>query len=163
MPGGVEVERKWLVSEAPAELLAVTPELIEQGYLTIGPGGGETRLRRRGGRCLLTVKSGAGLSRAEHEIDLTLQQFEALWPATEGARLVKRRRVFRGEDGAAIELDVYEGALSGLAVAEVEFDDPWGAESFVVPYWFGREVTDDPEYRNQRLALREDPPAPISP
>ena len=57
------------------------------------------------------------------------------------------------EDGHTIELDVYAGALSGLIVAEVEFDDPWGAESFVAPYWFGREVTDDPAYKNQRLAL----------
>ena len=52
-----------------------------------------------------------------------------------------------------IELDVYEGALSGLMVAEVEFDDPWGAEAFIAPYWFGREVTEDPAYRNQRLAV----------
>ena len=44
--------------------------------------------------------------------------------------------------------------LSGLIVAEVEFDDPWGATAFIAPYWFGREVTDDPAYRNQRLALR---------
>jgi CYTH domain-containing protein len=62
-----------------------------------------------------------------------------------------------------IELDVYGGELHGLIVAEVEFDDQMSAASFAAPYWFGREVTDDPEYKNQRLALREDPPAPMSP
>lgn len=159
---GVEIERKWLVREAPAEALAAPAELIEQGYLTIAGDGTETRLRRRGARCSLTVKSGSGLTRAEHEIELSAEQFEALWPATEGARLLKRRHLLRTEEGRVIELDVYAGALDGLMVAEVEFDDPWGAERFAAPYWFGPELTDDPDYRNQRLALRGMPPAPTS-
>jgi CYTH domain-containing protein len=70
--------------------------------------------------------------------------------------------VVHGEDGRLIELDVYEGALSGLMVAEVEFDDPWGATAYVAPYWFGPEVTDDPAYKNQRLAV-DGLPAPNSP
>jgi adenylate cyclase len=159
---GVEVERKWLVDQAPAEALAAPAERIDQGYLTIGAGGGETRVRRRGERFWLTVKSGHGLVRNESEVELTSEQFEALWPATEGARVEKVRHALRAEDGHLIELDVYAGALTGLTVAEVEFDDPWGAEAFVVPYWFGREVTADAAYRNQRLAL-DGLPAPGSP
>lgn len=159
---GVEVERKWLVPEPAADALAAPSERIEQGYLTIGADGAETRVRRRGERCFLTVKSGTGMSRAEHEVELRAEQFETLWPATAGARLLKRRHVLRTEEGHDIELDVYEGELAGLIVAEVEFDDPWGAESFAAPYWFGREVTDDPGYKNQRLAVRGVPPAPTS-
>ena len=161
MPGS-EVERKWVVDDAPEEALSAPSERIEQGYLTIGSDGGETRVRRRGERCYLTVKSGSGMTRAEHEVELSEEQFETLWPATEGARLVKRRHIIRAEDGHTIEFDVYEGELSGLMVAEVEFDDPWGATAFEVPYWFGREVTDDPAYKNQRLALAG-LPAPKSP
>jgi len=163
MPGGVEVERKWLVEQAPDEALAAPSELIEQGYLTIGSEGAETRVRRRGERCLLTVKSGSGVSRAEHEVELTREQFAALWPATESARLVKRRHVLEAQDGRVIELDVYEGRLSGLIVAEVEFDDPRGAEAFVAPDWFGREVTDEAAYKNQCLVRLDEPPAPTSP
>ena len=162
MPG-VEVERKWLVDEAPDEALSAPSERIEQGYLTIGTDGAETRVRRRGERCYLTVKAGTGLERAEHEIELSGAQFDALWPATDGARLVKRRHVLRADDGHTIEFDVYEGELRGLMVAEVEFDDPWGATAFVAPYWFGREVTDDPAYKNQRLAVAGGRPAPKSP
>jgi CYTH domain-containing protein len=161
MPG-VEIERKWLVTDAPAEVLDAPSERIEQGYLTIGSDGGETRARRRGERWFLTVKSGRGLVRGEHEVELTQAQFETLWPATEGRRLEKRRHLVQGEDGHQIELDVYEGALNGLMVAEVEFDDPWRATAFVPPYWFGREVTDDPAYKNQRLAV-DGRPAPTSP
>lgn len=160
---GVEIERKWLVPQAPDHVLQAPADRIEQGYLTIGADGAETRVRRRGERCTLTVKSGLGLTRAEHEVELTGAQFEALWPATEGARLVKRRHVLRTEEGRVIELDVYEGALGGLIVAEVEFDDPWAAESFAAPYWFGREVTDDAAYKNHRLATYGSPPAPTSP
>jgi len=159
---GLEVERKWLAPEAPDDALAAPSRRIEQGYLTVGEGGAETRVRRRGERCTLTVKSGIGLVRHEAEIELSEAQFTALWPATEGARVEKVRHTLRTEEGHLIELDVYDGALSGLIVAEVEFDDPWGAESFVAPYWFGREVTADPDYKNQRLALRGRP-APGSP
>jgi len=42
-----------------------------------------------------------------------------------GARVEKVRHTLRAEDGHLVELDVYDGALSGLIVAEVEFDDPW--------------------------------------
>jgi CYTH domain-containing protein len=162
---GAEVERKWLVPELPAEVLEGPPpaDAIRQGYLTIGDGGAETRVRRRGSQCTLTVKSGRGLVRQETEITISFEQFDELWPATEGARVEKQRYARRAEDGYVIELDVYGGALEGLIVAEVEFSDPWGAESFVAPYWFGREVTDDPEYKNQRLARRAEPPAPMSP
>lgn len=161
MPG-VEIERKWLVDEAPPQALAAPSERIEQGYLTIGQDGGETRLRRRGERCYLTTKSGSGLVRGEHEIELSEPQFEALWPATEPARLVKRRHIVRPAGGLTIELDVYEGGLSGLIVAEVEFGDQREAAAFVAPDWFGPEVTDDPAYKNQRLAV-DGRPAPRSP
>jgi adenylate cyclase len=162
MSGGVEVERKWLVSAPPAEALASPSDRIEQGYLTIGSDGGETRVRRRGERRFLTVKSGSGIVRAEHEVELTESQFETLWPASLGRRIEKRRHLIHGEGDHLIELDVYEGGLSGLIVAEVEFHDPWGATTFVAPYWFGLEVTDDPAYKNQRLAV-EGLPAPKSP
>ncbi len=159
---GVEVERRWLVQEAPSEALAGPAERIDQGYLTVGADGAETRVRRRGERCVLTVKSGSGMVRREHEIELSAAQFQALWPVTEGARVEKVRHVLHSDDGHLIEFDIYDGALAGLMIAEVEFDDPWAAEAFVAPYWFGHEVTAEPAYRNQNLALRG-LPAPGSP
>jgi CYTH domain-containing protein len=150
---GVEVERKWIVEKVPQEALSAPFTEIDQGYLTVGSGGAETRVRRRDDDFTLTVKSGSGLSRAEHETEISREQFEALWPATEGSRIRKRRHTLPASGGLEIELDVYGGSLEGLIVAEVEFGDPWAAESFEVPIWFGREVTDDSAYKNQRLAL----------
>jgi adenylate cyclase len=152
----VEVERKWLIAgleSLPENVVATTPDEIDQGYLTVGADGSETRVRRRAGRFTLTVKSGRGLVRSEAEVTLTAEQFEVLWAATEHARVEKQRRAVPGEGGLTIEVDVYSGALEGLVVAEVEFDDPRGAESFVAPSWFGPEVTAEDSYKNRSLAL----------
>jgi len=157
--GGVEIERKWLVDEPPASALTQPADAIEQGYLAIGADGSEeVRVRRRGERCFLTVKAGHGLARAEREVELTPEQFETLWPATRGRRLEKSRRELEeaaGGDGdrVVVELDVYEGGLSGLVVAEVEFPDEAAARRFRAPAWFGQEVTDDDAYKNRRLAV----------
>jgi CYTH domain-containing protein len=142
-----EIERKWLVSEPPAEALAAPSERIDQGYLAIQEDGGEARIRRKGERYLLTVKSKGTLSRSEHEIELSAAQFESLWPATEGRRVEKTRHTL-----GPIELDVYEGQLAGLQLAEVEFDSEEAAAGYQPPPWFGAELTDDPRYKNSSLA-----------
>ena len=46
---GVEIERKFLVAELPAELAEHPGQRIEQGYLAIAPDGVEVRVRRRAG------------------------------------------------------------------------------------------------------------------
>jgi adenylate cyclase len=143
----VEVERKWLVSEPPADIVAADGELIDQGYLAIEPDGCEARLRRGGDRFFLTVKTAGDLVRDEYETELTEHQFAQMWPATEGRRIVKTRYAADG-----VELDVYGGELSGLTVVEVEFTDAEQALAYVPPSWFGREVTADRRYKNRSLA-----------
>lgn len=150
----MEVERKWLVREPPPDALAAIGDRIDQGYLLVCADGGEVRLRRRGARCYLTTKAGRGLVREELEVELTSDQYAVLWPATEGRRVEKVRRVLEAGGGLVIELDEYAGALTGLLTAEVEFPDVDTANEFDVPSWFGRDVTEDDAYRNQRLATR---------
>jgi adenylate cyclase len=147
----MEVERKFLVDEPP-DLAGTDSDEIEQGYLSIGAEG-EVRLRRKGGRPLLTAKRGAGISRDEAEVDLDGVAFDRLWPLTEGRRLQKRRHVIPHGD-LAIELDVYEGELAGLRVAEVEFASEEQARLFEPPAWLGQEVTGDERYLNETLATR---------
>ena len=100
-----------------------------------------------------TLGAGRGLERMELEVELSREQFDALWPATEGRRVVKDRyEVEHG--GFVIEVDVYHNALSGLLTAEVEFDSREASEAFDPPDWVGAEVTDDDRYKNQNLAVR---------
>jgi adenylate cyclase len=49
---------------------------------------------------------------------------------------------------------VYHGRLNGLRTAEIEFESLAAATAFVPPGWLGRDVTDDPRYKNKRLATQ---------
>jgi adenylate cyclase len=158
MPEGMEIERKFLSDRLPDDLDKYPAREIDQGYLAITDDV-EVRLRRYGEQTFLTIKSGGDLARVEEEIEIDARRFEVLWPLTDGRRLEKRRSVIPSGDGLTIELDVYHGSLSGLRVAEVEFDSAAAAEAFAPPAWFGREVTDDPRYKNKRLATEGLPAA----
>jgi len=147
----VEVERKFLVPDPP-DLDGIDADEIEQGYLAIGADG-EVRLRRKGEKLVLTAKRGSGISRDEAEIELDREAFERLWPLTEGRRLHKRRHVIP-HGNLTIELDVYEGELEGLVVAEIEFDSEDEARAFEPPGWFGEEVTGEERYLNETLATK---------
>ena len=150
MAHGVEIERKFLVERFPDHLDDHPFREIAQGYLAITDEV-EVRLRRYGEQAFLTVKSTAARIRIEEEIEIDHGRFAVLWPLTDGRRIEKRRHLIPlGE--LTIELDEYHGRLSGLMIAEVEFESPDAALAFVPPEWFGREVTDDPGYKNRRLA-----------
>ncbi|OKJ11993.1 hypothetical protein AMK19_12175 [Kitasatospora sp. CB01950] len=154
----VEIERKFLVPDG--ETVPAGREFeVRQGYLVIGPEGAEARVRDQGGACSLTVKRGTGLVRGEWETPLAAEQFEALWPATEHARIAKTRRVVQlGRHEAVV--DTFHGRLAGLRTVEVEFADPQEAAAFTPPSWFGPEVTDRADLKNQHLATAAGPPGP---
>jgi adenylate cyclase len=151
----VETERKFLVSADKTPPLQ-EGALIEQGYLVFQNPPEvpvELRLRRvSGADCFLTVKSGNLLSRIEVELTITPDQFSELWPLTEGHRVFKRRYRIPIVGRLTAELDVYEGALAGLQVVEVEFSSESQARAFTPPPWFGQEVTHDARYTNAELA-----------
>jgi CYTH domain-containing protein len=152
----VEIERKFLV-EHPPELEPFEAAAIEQGYLAVaGDRGAEVRLRRAESGLVLTIKGGAGVVRVEEELELAPERFEALWPLTEGRRLVKTRHLVPLGRLTA-EVDVYREALEGLVVAEVEFSTEAEADRFQPPEWFGRELTGDDRYSNARLAAEGAP------
>jgi adenylate cyclase len=154
---GSEIERKFLVGADPP-IGGASGRAVTQGYLAIAGKDGaplEIRIRRiEENKFFLTFKSSGGQTRAEIELPLTAEQFYQLWPFTASNRLEKQRFLVELPDSIRAELDVYEGALQGLRVVEVEFPSAARAEAFVPPAWFGAEITDDPEYRNANLALR---------
>jgi adenylate cyclase len=152
-----EIERKLLVTAPPPlDDGSWTARRLEQGYLAVTDDA-EVRIRRTDGTAArLTVKSAPGLSRVEEELDLDDDAFDRLWPLTAGRRVVKTRHS-RDEGGVLLELDVYEGPLSGLATLEAEFPDEPSARAWTPPPWAGRDVTGEKAYANQTLALRGAP------
>jgi CYTH domain-containing protein len=148
----VEIERKWVLDGLP-DLEGRERKRVEQGYVALDHEGAEVRVRRAGDALTLTVKSAPGLVRVEEELPLTEAQFESLWELTRGRRVVKTRHLVPLGDGLVVELDVYEGALSGLVTAEVEFPSEAASSSFAPPEWLGDEVTGDKRYANRALAV----------
>jgi len=151
-----EIERKFLISSFPDNLDQYPHEKILQGYLAITEDGTEVRLRKKDDKFFLTVKGGGGRVRDELEIEMTQDQFAAMWSSTEGKRLEKTRYMIPYK-GATLELDVYGGDLEGLIVVEVEFPSEELSEKFELPAWFAEEITEDKRYKNQSLALYGDP------
>ena len=148
----MEIERKFVL-EAPPDGLDDHPHArIEQGYVALDANGTEVRVRKKGDARTLTIKSGAGLKRTENERALDGQDFDDLWPLTEGRRVTKTRFDVALGDDLTAEVDVYDGALEGLVTAEVEFPDEPAAEAFRPPGWLGEEVTGDKRYANRTLA-----------
>jgi adenylate cyclase len=155
---GREIERKFLVSKAPDDLASYPAESIEQGYIVV-EGPVDVRVRRRGDRTLLTVKSGAGRVRLEEEFEIDERRFASLWPLSDGRRIAKIRYSMPGDGGLTIELDVYAGDLAGLVTVEVEFESEAASDAFDPPDWFGPELTDDMRYANRALAVHGPPPS----
>lgn len=146
----LEIERKYLVRETPP--LDSLPHFhLRQGYIATGDT--EVRLRADGNRYMLTCKRGGGLVRLEEEIEISEQQFNALWSLTEGQRIEKTRyHIQHGEH--LIELDVYKGALEPLVSAEVEFKSEADSACFEAPHYLGQDVTEDKRYKNKNLATK---------
>jgi CYTH domain-containing protein len=148
---GIEIERKFLVDWLPPAAETLTGQTIRQGYVIDAPDGTELRVRQKQAKYYQTIKTGAGISRTEIEMDLTLAQFDQMWPHTEGRRVSKTRYTLPVGKHTA-ELDRFDGDLAGLMLVEVEFDTIEAAEQFSPPDWFGLEVTEDKRYKNKHLA-----------
>ncbi len=165
---GHEIERVWVLKSAPV----IPPELpievweIEQGYLAPSAaneseaakrGFPEGRLRRivepdGTQRFFHTIKSGSGVVRVETERALTLAEFEAQWPRTQGRRLCKTRRRVR-VDGLVWEIDLFHGLP--LVMVEVELE--LATQRIDMPAFLSalveKEVSLDARYRNAALAM----------
>ncbi len=148
----LEIERKFLVYRLPDDLACYENLELQQGYLSSSENGSEVRLRSENARRLLTVKTSGGVARSVYETELTAVQFDALWPATSERRIRKTRYNIAWKVHV-IELDLFHDQLEGLAVAEVEFDSVDDSQAFIPPDWFGREVTDQEEFKNRNLAI----------
>ena len=145
-----EIERKFLVTEAPGVQQLGSGTRLRQGYLAVD-GNVEVRLRLTAASATLTVKAGRGLTRTEFEVGVDQAEADALWPHTAGRRVEKvRYRVPVGSQVA--DVDLYEGDLAGLCTAEVEFTSEEVAAGFEPPDWFGPELTGQPGWDNASLA-----------
>lgn len=159
-----EYQRKFFFDSGRSKAKPLWSTELEQGYLP-ATGDWEIRLRRLGSDFRYTMKSESVMDRVEWEVPLAKADWAALWPTTEGRRLVKCRDQYQWK-GRGLEVDHYGGALMGLTVVEVEFSSRDEAREFSPPGAFGPELTFDPRFKSRRLASGEKvplgPPEPHS-
>lgn len=149
----MEIERKYLVRELPADLDSYPHVEIEQGYLCTSP---TLRVRRMGDDFILTVKekqhsSTSAIVNREEEFALTDEKYSLLKLKCNGC-LVSKTRYRIPLNALTAELDIFHGAHQGLCLVEVEFPSIEDADRFTPPSWFGQDVSSDPHYRNSYLA-----------
>jgi adenylate cyclase len=154
----LEIERTYLLDRLPLLLPKALAYRIEQGYLDPKQADVEGRIRRTrkpDGTVthVHTVKTGMGLVRTEVEKDITAAEFDRLWPATAGRRIVKTRH--KVKDGERTwEVDAFDGV--DLFLAEVEL--PSADTTVTLPGWLAphvvRDVTEEAAYRNFEIAKR---------
>lgn len=156
----MEIERKFLINSLPDDIISSCEcAEIEQSYLDFGDGDEpECRIRRsvRGGetKCFYTEKGKGDLSREEEEYEISEYSYNRLRELAISNEIQKIRYYFKLVSLLVAEIDVYRGALSGLTVAEVEFESLEESQKFSPPEWFGEEVTYDKKYKNKNLAQR---------
>lgn len=144
----IEIERKFLVAGEGWRAAGRVRD-IRQGYLSAA-GPASVRIRIEDGAATLTVKSNAaGLVRDEFEYAVPPADAAAMLRLCRTPPLAKKRHEIV-HAGRLWQVDVFEGPLAGLIVAEVEMESP--DAPLVLPDWVGREVTEDRRYRNSFLA-----------
>ncbi|HWA20428.1 MAG TPA: CYTH domain-containing protein [Devosia sp.] len=147
-----EIERKFLVKGDGWRRKAVSETQIEQGYLARGRRS-IIRIRIKDGKsATLTVKSReGGVSRAEFEYRIPIKDAKVLMELCGPLRIDKHR--YEVPVGRRTwEVDVFGGGNKGLVLAEIEMESE--EEEVDLPRWAGKEVTDDPRYRNSNLVKK---------
>lgn len=147
----MEIERKFLIKEMPANLEDYPHRTLEQGYLCVAP---VVRVRKDADKYELTYKSKGLMIREEKNLPLTQEAYEHLSQKIDGRLITKERYCIPFQDKYTIELDIFKGDLAPLVLAEVEFETKEEAISFLPPDWFGEEVTACPDYHNSVLSQK---------
>jgi len=147
---GVEIERKFLVTNEAWRPHVRSSRRLRQGYLAID-GKTNVRVRADAERAWLTVKGvGEGISRAEFEYEIPVADAEGLLGLCR-ERIIDKTRHLVPSGEHTWEIDEFAGANAGLIVAEIELRGE--SDTFARPSWLGEEVTTDPRYLNASLAV----------
>jgi len=154
----IEIERKFLVVDSTWRQQISRSQAMDQAYLGASPGDGEgrgrssVRVRVAGDQAHLNIKARTpGPARLEFEYPIPLADAELLLAQCANHRIEKIRHWVPYGD-VVFEVDEFLGANQGLVVAEVELAAV--DQEFAHPAWLGAEVTQDPRYYNNELALR---------
>ncbi len=143
----MEIEKKFTVKELP-DLDGYDRHKIEQAYINRRP---TMRIRRQDDEYYFTYKGEGLMAREEYNLSLNEESYCHLKEKADG-KVIEKTRYLIPYGKYTIELDVFEGELAPLVIAEVEFETVDEAMGFIPPEWFLEDVTSDPSYQNSNLS-----------
>ncbi len=148
----LEIEYKFLVDKTKWEALEKPePKAIVQAYLQREKDR-TVRVRTKGDRGFLTMKGATtGVTRAEFEYEIPAEEVHEIIETFQLTSLEKKRYEIAHE-GHLWEVDVFEGKLAGLILAEIELQSE--TEVFALPDWVTEDVSSDPQYYNSQLVSK---------
>lgn len=150
---GIEIERKFLIHDSSWRKNIQQTITIRQGYLSI-EADRTVRVRLWGEEGKLTIKSKAKHgSRLEFEYDIPKKDAEDMLESLCLQPQVCKKRHLVTVGKHLWEIDEFLDHNQGLIVAEIELESI--EETFVLPDWIGKEVTDDHRFSNSYLSQHQ--------
>ncbi|MBF0412038.1 MAG: CYTH domain-containing protein [Desulfamplus sp.] len=153
---GIEIERKFLVTDNSWLTSDIKYVQIKQGYLK-NSSESSVRIRVAGEKGFITVKGKIGSLLKNKNSTIMRLEFEYEIPVKDALEMLKlcenpliekvRYQVYFMDFEWCI--DLFEGDNQGLVVAEIELESE--EQKFETPHWAGEDVSDDPRYLNSNL------------
>jgi len=147
---GVEIERKFLLKNNDWKAAVTKTLTIQQGYLQSGLETSQkssVRLRITNEQANINIKSvDLAIVRQEFEYNIPLADAKHMLATLCDNIVITKTRYHVPYGEHLWEIDVFDGDNAGLQMAEIELTHP--DESFEVPPWIGKEVSDDERFYN---------------
>ncbi|MGD9886104.1 CYTH domain-containing protein [Reyranella sp.] len=144
-----EIERKFLVANDAWRKRYVRKDHIKDGLVCFSAER-KVRVRLRENRATLTIKGKkAGFRDYEFEYEIPVADAKELLASHCDGYVLEKTRYHVPHGSLVWEVDVYEGILDGIVLAEIEVSSE--TAPIPLPDWIGAEVTGRPEYKKINL------------
>ena len=141
----IELEKTYLVKSLPSGLSGCRSKEIIDSYIPGSIVDPVIRLRKVDGKYEITKKEPVDENDPAHQIEqtivLTEEEFNGF--SKLDGRMLHKVRYLYPYNGRTAEIDVFQGALSGLVLVDFEFDDRAELDSFEMPDFCLADVTED--------------------
>jgi CYTH domain-containing protein len=151
----LEIERKFLVANDGWKDAVVRSVRIRDGLIANNKGH-KARVRIANDVATIALKSRrSGLARTEFEYVIPYSDAEEMLRTMCDGNVLAKVRHFVSHVGNTWQVDVYEGLLDGVTLAEIELTE--ANQTLTLPDWIGAEVTADPRYRKVNMVAARGP------
>ena len=135
----LEIERKFLVANDVWKTSMARSIRIRDGLIASN-NGHKARVRISDAKATITLKSRRiGPTRTEFEYAIPLSDGEEMLQTMCDGHVLDKVRHLVPHAGATWHVDVYDGILNGVVLAEIELER--ADQKLELPAWIGKEVT----------------------